>query len=312
MSLTEYGHIPVLLEETIEALRIKPESRLIDCTLGLGGHTEAMLQCLGLKGRILALDRDPDMLARAKDRLKTDPRITFVHGNFADLEIFAAENGFNEVDGILADLGVSSVHFDEASRGFSFQHDGPLDMRFDPKSGRKSAQEIINSESPEQLAWIFQTFGEERFANRIAKKISILRKQKEIQTTRELAEIVRSCVPPTKQKLHPATKVFQALRIYINDELGALTRMLGTIQDILVPGGRVAIISYHSLEDRYIKKNFRDYARHCICPPADPQCTCGARPRFLVVTKKPIIPTVEEINRNPRSRSAKLRVLERL
>jgi 16S rRNA (cytosine1402-N4)-methyltransferase len=304
-------HIPVLLQEVIQYLNPKPGQNYIDATLGFGGHSEAILKKTSPGGRLLGIDQDDEALNSASERLAGfGERFSSKHGNFSELSNLLP--GFPITGGILADIGVSSVQFDEMDRGFSFKG-GPLDMRMD-KSAELSAYEIVNKWSEEKLAKIISEYGEERFSSRIARQITETREQKYIETTDELAEIIANAIPRRfwPRGINPATKTFQAIRIAVNDELGALKRFLPQAVDALEPGARLAIISFHSLEDRIVKDYFRERANPCTCPPQFPKCVCGKVGDIRLITKKPITATDKEIEDNPRSRSAKLRVIEKI
>jgi 16S rRNA (cytosine1402-N4)-methyltransferase len=305
-------HIPVLLAETLDALRVaeRPTGRFVDGTLGAGGHAAAILAAAP-ESRLLGLDRDPSALALARERLAPfGDRVTLRHASYERIgEIVPAWLGADAVDGILLDLGLSSMQVDDPARGFAFMQDGPLDMRFDPSSGGISAAEIVNHWDAEALAGILFRYGEERNSRRIARAILAARP---IDSTRQLAGIVAGAQRGPRQKIHPATRTFQALRIAVNDELGALERVLPRAIGILRPGGRLVVISFHSLEDRIVKQAFKLEATDCICPPRQPVCVCGHVARVRLVTRKPIEAGAAEIAANPRSRSAKLRAVERI
>ena len=278
--------------------------------MGLGGHAAAILGASAPNGRLLGIDLDAEALAIAREQLGGyKQRLTLVHGNFAHLDRLLEVYSISDIDGILFDLGVSSLQFDTSDRGFSFTRSGPLDMRMNPDQSF-SAAEVVNQSSVEELADIFARFGEERWAQRIARKTVQSRKIRPITTTLQLAEIVRRTIPQKsgRSRVHPATRVFQALRIYVNDELENLQSGLDCAVSALKPGGRICVISFHSLEDRIVKQRFRTRSRGCICPPQTPICVCDHKPSLQILTKRPIIPHPEEIRRNPRSRSAKLRV----
>jgi 16S rRNA (cytosine1402-N4)-methyltransferase len=303
-------HIPVLHDAVLAALipSDAPPARVIDGTLGAGGHTHALLS-RGV-GAVLGLDQDPSALEIARECLVDFPdRMTFYRGNYVHMQDAAAGIGWDAVDGILLDIGVSSMQLDRPERGFSFMHDGPLDMRMDTSSGLTAA-DIVNEWTAAQLAEIFYEYGEERHGRALAAAIVAGRPY---HTTGELAATIAERKPAQwKEKIHPATRVFQALRIVVNDELGVLERVIPTAIDLLRPGGRLAIITFHSLEDRVVKRAFKLAATDCVCPPKQPVCTCDHRARVQTVTRKPITADADEIANNPRSRSAKLRVVERL
>ena len=311
-------HIPVLVDEVIQFLQPKSHGFYVDGTVGLGGHAAVILQNSAPSGTLLGIDLDSEALAIAKQRLhEYEERVTLVDGNFAHLDRLPrlyqgseqTETTISPIDGILLDLGVSSLQLDTPTRGFSFTHSGPLDMRMDV-SQSLSARHVVNRHPEDVLATIFTQFGQERWAKRIARRIVHARKRKPISTTYQLAEIVLEAIPPksTGWRIHPATRVFQALRIYINDELKNLHSGIHCAASALKPGGRLCIISFHSLEDRIVKEQFRTLSRDCICPPKTPICVCQHTRTLQTLTKRPIVPTPDEIRRNPRSRSAKLRV----
>lgn len=280
----------------------------MDATVGGGGHARGLLESSSPDGRLLGVDADPMAISLARQSLaEYGERAILVNGNFADLKEIAARHGFCPVDGILMDLGLSSSQLEQAERGFSFQLEGPLDMRFNPKRGRTAA-DLVNTLPEDQLADILRRYGEEPQARRIARAIVAHRP---ICTTTELAEIVQRAVA-RRRRIHPATRAFLGLRIAVNQELEALTRVLPQAVELLAPGGRLAVISFHSLEDRIVKNFFRDQARGCICPPDLPVCVCHHQPVLEVLTKKPLRPSEAEVRRNPRSRSARLRLASRL
>lgn len=300
-------HIPVLLQPVLEALL--PADRIVDGTLGAGGHSGALLAHGA--GEVLGLDADPMALELARTHLaEWGQRVHLQHTSYVHMVDAAQRIGWESVDGILLDLGVSSMQLDQPERGFAFRHDGPLDMRFDPESHLPSAAEIVNTWDEDELADIFYRYGEERRSRQMARKIA---RERPFETTRQLAEVVERVAPRRKSdKIHPATRIFQALRIAVNDELGALERTLPVAIDLLRPGGRLAVISFHSLEDRIAKQTFKQASIDCICPPEVPVCVCGHKATVRLVTRKPTVADAEEIERNPRSRSAKLRVVEKL
>jgi 16S rRNA (cytosine1402-N4)-methyltransferase len=302
------SHTPVLYQEVLAGLRIKPGGRYIDATVGSGGHARGILMASAPDGELLGIDADPTAVALARQQLaEFGKRVILVQGNFAGLEGIALRYGLCPVDGILLDLGFSSMQLEAAGRGFSFQLDGPLDMRFDP-SQTTTAADLVNTLSVEELAGILSRYGEEPQARRIARAIVA---ERPINTTGELAALVERTVG-RRGRIHPATRTFQALRIAVNDELECLAEALPQALRLLAPGGRLVIISFHSLEDRLVKEFFRKQARDCLCPPEAPICTCGHRAALGIVTKKPIRPSAEEVTANPRSRSAKLRIAYRL
>jgi 16S rRNA (cytosine1402-N4)-methyltransferase len=298
----------VLYRETLDVLQPRPAGRTIDATVGAGGHAAGILEATAPDGLLLGLDADPDALDLARARLaRFGARAKLIHANFSNLEAIARREGFDEVDDVLFDLGLSSLQVDDPARGFSFRRDGPLDMRFDPSYG-PSAADIVNTLPERELADLLWRYGEERAARRVARAIVASRP---IERTGQLAGIVARVVCG-RPGLHPATRTFQALRIAVNQELDALERALPQAVNLLRPGGRLAVISFHSLEDRRVKDFFRQESRDCICPPDLPMCTCHHRATLKPVTRRPIEPSADEVNRNPRSRSAKLRVAERL
>jgi 16S rRNA (cytosine1402-N4)-methyltransferase len=306
-------HVPVLLEETLAALAPHPGGRYIDGTLGGGGHAEAILERSSPDGRLLGLDLDSAALERAHARLaRFGDRATLVHASFDSIERVARWEGFAPVDGILLDLGLSSDQMDSAERGFGFRAAGPLDMRFDFRGKAPSARVLVNTLSAPELTDILFRFGEESRARSIARAIVESRARQPIVTTADLAAIVERATGHHRGKTHPATKTFQALRIAVNRELAALEAALPQMVEIMGEGGRLAIISFHSLEDRIVKHYFRDEASTCVCPPGLPVCVCGKKPRVRLVTRHGVRATAEEIERNPRSRSATLRVVEKL
>ena len=305
----ENVHTSVLLAETLELLAPMPEEVFVDATLGLGGHTKALLETEATL-RVIGIDQDAAAMEMAKERLAAfGDRVEFRQGNFADIRRFV-----DKADGILADLGVSSLQFDSESRGFSFRFDAPLDMRMDADSEDETAAEMLERLSEEEIANLIYGYGEERFSRRIARRIVERRKAgSPVKTTKELAELVERSVPrKPKDKIHPATKTFQALRIAVNRELEVLEGFLKDAIDLLKPNGRLAIISFHSLEDRMVKQAFLKASGKCQCPPRIPQCLCGAKREVEILTKKPITAREEELDLNPRSRSAKLRAVRKL
>lgn len=301
-------HTPVLYQQVLTALKPRAAGRYIDGTLGAGGHAVGVLEASRPNGELLGLDRDPAALKIAARRLaEFATRCHLRHASFVDLQEEAARLGWGAVDGILLDLGLSSLQLARPERGFSFQHDGPLDMRFDPGQAL-SADEIVNGWDEAELAEVIRSFGEEPQARRVARWIVAARP---IRSTRRLAEVVG--VGRTRRSaVHPATRVFQALRIAVNGELETLESALPRAVASLAPGGRLAVISFHSLEDRIVKRFVQRESRDCVCPPRQPVCTCGHRATVAIVTRRPIRPEADEVNRNPRARSARLRVVERL
>jgi 16S rRNA (cytosine1402-N4)-methyltransferase len=302
------AHVPVLVGDVVEWLRPRPDARLVDATIGLGGHAAALLDAAP-GAELLGVDRDPAALARAGERLASyGTRAVLRRGRFSDLPAILAAHGWDAVDAILVDLGVSSLQLDDAARGMSFRADAPLDMRMDPDLPR-SAADLVNEMPERELADVLFHFGEERRSRAVARAIV---RARPIATTGALAAVVTRVLGPGRPGHHPATRTFQALRIAVNDELGELDRFLAGAWRLLRPGGRIAVIAYHSLEDRRVKDAFRLWAARCVCPPSAPVCTCGWQPRARVLTRRPIVPAPAEVARNPRSRSARLRVAERL
>ena len=309
----DYGHVPVLLHECLDALAIKPDGIYVDGTLGRAGHSLEIVKRL-TTGRLIGIDRDETAIAAAQERLAAyGDRVTLVHSNFDRIGDILADLHIDGADGMLFDLGVSSPQLDDAERGFSYMADAPLDMRMD-RDQSLTAYEIVNNWPREELKSILYEYGEERCAPQIAAAIERVRTDHPIETTLELVDIIRSAMPPSalREKQHPAKRSFQAIRIAVNDELGELPPMLRAAEKNLKPGGRLAVITFHSLEDRIVKNVFQDAAKGCTCPPSFPVCVCGHKPKIKILTKKPIIATREEVEENPRSRSAKLRVAERV
>ncbi|MGG4131041.1 16S rRNA (cytosine(1402)-N(4))-methyltransferase RsmH [Paenibacillus illinoisensis] len=315
-----FHHITVLKEEATEGLNIKQDGIYVDCTLGGGGHSSVIASKLGPGGRLIALDQDDWALDNAREKLASyADRITLVKTNFRDLEQVLKEldvpmkDGVPQVDGILYDLGVSSPQFDEGERGFSYNHDAPLDMRMD-QDAFLTAKEIVNEWPEEEIARILYRYGEEKFSRRIARVIVEKRSQAVIETTGELVELIKEGIPAAARRTggHPAKRSFQALRIAVNDELGAFEEALHQAVRCLAPGGRVSVITFHSLEDRICKQIFSSYLEKCTCPPDFPLCVCGGKGVLRLVNRKPLIPTDTELAENSRARSAKLRVAEKL
>jgi len=309
-------HIPVMLDEVVGYLAPKPGGRYLDGTLGLAGHSLGLLRASGGQAELVCLDRDEKALALARERLQEFPgRAHTFHTPFSGFEAALEEAGWDSIDGAVLDLGVSSLQLDEAERGFSFMADGPLDMRMDSTSGMDSAKVLVNREHFEELKRIIRDLGGEPLGGKIARAIVRAREQAEITTTSRLAEIVSRAYPPDRRREarnHPATRTFMALRMAVNQEIEELDTFLERIVHYLKPGARVAIISFHSAEDREVKESFRYWAKGCRCPLEQAFCTCDRVPVLRILTKKPQLPTQAEIDRNPRSRSAKLRVAERL
>ncbi|ADG06565.1 16S rRNA (cytosine(1402)-N(4))-methyltransferase RsmH [Kyrpidia tusciae] len=310
-----FRHEPVLLHEVLAILQPRPGGLYVDGTLGGGGHAQAILEAAAPDGRLIGIDQDDEALTASKERLTPyGGRVTTVKGNFRRIkEILWGLGVIEGVDGILLDVGLSSPQVDEAERGFSYRSDAPLDMRMD-LSGTLTARDIVNSWPEGELARVVRDYGEERWAARIAKAIVRRRQRQAIETTGELAELVKEAIPAAARRHgpHPARRTFQALRIAVNDELGALEEGVKGALEVLRPGGRLAVIAFHSLEDRIVKRILAEEARSCICPPEAPVCTCGRRPRVRLIGRRPIVPGPEELARNPRARSAKLRGAERL
>ena len=307
-------HRPVMLEEVISLLEPQRGGLFVDATLGLGGHTEAILgRSAGTN--VIGIDQDTEAIAEARKRLKDfGGRLRIEHANFSEIANVLARFGGLKADGILADLGVSSLQFDSETRGFSFRFDAPLDMRMDRNSDSPTAADLLNTWEEEDIANVIYRFGEERFSRRIARKIVERRESgAPVQTTRELARLVESCVRRSpKDKIHPATRTFQALRIAVNDELEILEKFVSDSVELLRKDGRLAIITFHSLEDRIIKQSFQKLSGKCMCPPRIPQCVCGATRLIEILTRKPLVPSEIEIAENPRARSAKLRACRKL
>ena len=306
----EFTHVPVLLEECIEGLDIKPDGVYVDGTAGGAGHSSAIAARLGENGRLIALDRDPDAVRTASERLSVFPNVTVIHSNYSQMRQVLDEIGVGKVDGVLMDLGVSSYQLDEGSRGFSYHSDAPLDMRMS-KEG-VSAADIVNTYSESKLARIIFEYGEEKFSRRIASNIIAAREKAPIETTLQLADIIRNSVPQkARREKNPCKKTFQAIRIAVNGEFEHLSMGLDEAFYSLKPCGRLAVITFHSLEDRLVKKKFAEWCKGCICPPDFPQCVCGRKPQGKLVNRKPIEAKEKELERNNRSRSAKLRIIER-
>ena len=306
-----FSHEPVLFQETIDSLAIRPDGLYIDGTAGGGGHSEAILRRL-TTGRLLSIDQDPDAVAAATARLSKYPGSTVVRGNFAAMAELAAAQGISRVDGILLDVGVSSYQLDTPERGFSYHHDAPLDMRMSQEG--PTAADLVNTLSQQELAQIIFRYGEDKSANRIAAGIVKAREDKPIRTTGELAEIIKESVPAAVRRAegHPARRTFQALRIAVNGELDRLTEGLEAGFELLKPGGRFSVITFHSLEDRIVKQTMASWCTGCICPKDFPVCVCGRKPRAQLIYKKGLTPSEEELARNPRARSARLRTAEKL
>jgi 16S rRNA (cytosine1402-N4)-methyltransferase len=309
-----FSHLPVLPEEVLALLDPAPGGIYLDGTVGGGGHARLILEASVPDGRLIGLDRDPSALRKAAEVLAPfGDRVVLRHRNFSEAAGVLSELGISGLDGMLLDLGVSSHQLDEASRGFSFRGEAPLDMRMDPTSG-PTAADLVNTAAAEELARIFREFGEERWAGRIARRIVQVRQQHPLTTTRQLAELVRDAVPGGKApaRIHPATRVFQALRIQVNQELEHISRGIAEAIDLLNPGGRLVVISFHSLEDRIVKRFFQEEAKGCICPPRLPTCVCNHRPSLELLTRKGVRASDAEVEANPRARSAVLRAVRRI
>lgn len=311
--MSEFHHVSVLLQECLDGLAIKPDGIYVDGTLGGAGHSSRIAERL-TTGRLIGIDRDPVALKAAGERL--DPykdRITLVHSNFCEIAQVLQDLNVSGVDGILLDLGVSSPQLDDAERGFSYMADAPLDMRMNGTDAL-TAREVVNSWPQEELRRILYTYGEERYAPQIAAAICRRREEMPIETTLELVDVIRSAMPAAalREKQHPAKRSFQAIRIAVNDELGSVEKVMRDAIPLLKPGGRMAVITFHSLEDRIVKTAMADAAKGCTCPPSFPVCVCGKKPQVKLVSRKPITAGDAELTENPRSRSAKLRVCEKL
>ena len=302
-----------MLWECIEGLNIKPDGIYLDGTLGGAGHSREIAKRL-TTGRLIGVDRDTVALEAAGERLKEfGDRVTLVHNNFENISQILDSLGLDRIDGMLFDLGVSSPQLDDGARGFSYMADAPLDMRMN-REDSLTAYDVVNTWSREELRRIFFNYGEERYSPLIAAAIERRRQQAPIQTTLELTDVIKSAMPPQalREKQHPAKRVFQAIRIAVNDELGAVERMMAAAPDRLNPGGRLCVISFHSLEDRIVKNGMQEAAKGCTCPPQFPVCVCGNKPKVRIISRKPVVSGEEELERNPRARSAKLRIAERI
>lgn len=311
--MSEFHHVSVLLEECLEALDIKPDGIYVDGTLGGAGHSSRIAAQL-TTGRLIGIDRDPVALQAAGKRLEPyKNNITLVHSNFCQIAQVLREQNISGVDGILLDLGVSSPQLDDAQRGFSYMADAPLDMRMNGQDAL-TAKQVVNTWPREELRRILYTYGEERYAPQIASAICRRREEKTIETTLELVDVIRSAMPPAalREKQHPAKRSFQAIRIAVNDELGSVETVMADAIPLLNPGGRLAVITFHSLEDRIVKTAMAEAAKGCTCPPSFPVCVCGKKPQVKLISRKPITASDEELEQNPRSRSAKLRVCEKV
>ena len=310
---TEFSHVPVMLQPCIDALNIKPDGIYVDGTLGRAGHSREIARRL-TSGRLICIDRDQAALDAAPARLEgLMDRVTLVHGNFEDLAAILDNLNIPAVDGMLFDLGVSSPQLDDASRGFSYMQDAPLDMRMD-QTKELDAYQVVNTWAEEELKRILWLYGEERYSGPIARNIVNKRSEKPIETTLELVDIIKGAMPAAalREKQHPAKRSFQAIRIAVNDELGAVEKMVADSVPRLNVGGRLAVISFHSLEDRIVKTGMAEFAKGCTCPPDFPVCVCGKKPKIKLTPRKPIVADAKELEINPRARSAKLRVAEKL
>ena len=311
--MTEFHHVSVLLDECLEGLNIKPDGTYVDGTLGGAGHSSQIAKRL-TTGHHIGIDRDPVALKAAGERLAPfGDKVTLVHSNFCEIKQVLEDLEIEGVDGILLDLGVSSPQLDDGSRGFSYMADAPLDMRMNSED-TMSAYDVVNTWSQDELKRILYDYGEERYAPRIAAAICARRAEKPIETTLELVDVIRSAMPAQalREKQHPAKRSFQAIRIAVNDELGSVEKVMRDAIPCLNKGGRLAVITFHSLEDRIVKNAMADAAKGCTCPPNFPVCVCGKKPKVKLVTRKPIVSGDEELERNPRARSAKLRICEKL
>lgn len=309
----EFKHISVLLNESVDALNIKKDGIYADGTLGGGGHSEKILERLSNGGLLIGIDQDAEAICAAKKRLEKFTNVIYENTNFKNIKDILIRNSIENIDGAVLDLGVSSYQLDNADRGFSYIADSRLDMRMD-LSSELDAYKVVNTYSEENLAKIFFEYGEEKFSRRIAAEIVKTRGEKPIETTLELSELVKKCIPQrtVKKGSHPAKRVFQAIRIEVNGELAILEGALNDFFDVLKPGGRLAVISFHSLEDRIVKNTFASLAKGCVCPKDFPVCVCGKKPRGKIITRKAVVPSDDEIDRNKRSKSSKLRVIEKL
>ncbi|MBR8658109.1 16S rRNA (cytosine(1402)-N(4))-methyltransferase RsmH [Brevibacillus sp. NL20B1] len=309
-----FHHVTVLREEAVDGLNIRPDGVYVDCTLGGAGHSSLIASRLGAGGRLIAIDQDDWALDNARERLAPYMnKVTLVKSNFRRIRDIASDLGLDGVDGVLFDLGVSSPQLDEGERGFSYNADAPLDMRMD-QDAPLSAYDIVNGWDEEELARIIWEYGEEKFSRRIARQIVQRRRHAPVRTTGELVELIKEAIPAAARRSgpHPAKRTFQAIRIAVNDELDAFREAVVDAIDLLRPQGRVSVITFHSLEDRICKQVFQDFAKGCTCPPSFPVCTCGNQASVKIITRKPILPSEAELTANPRARSAKLRVAEKL
>lgn len=311
--IMEFKHISVLLNESVDALMINPDGIYVDGTMGGGGHSEKIVQKLSTKGTLIGIDRDTEALTASRTRLSEYNNIIYVHNNYKNIKDILAEQGIDHIDGAVLDLGVSSYQLDCKERGFSYMEDAPLDMRMNRQAGI-TAYDVVNTYSEDELTRIFFSYGEEKFSKKVARIICERRENKPIETTLELVDIIKAAIPEKfRQKgSHPAKRVFQAIRIEVNGELADLKGAVDDFFDVLSPGGRLSIITFHSLEDRIVKNAFNEYKQGCTCPKDFPICVCGNKPRGKVITKKPVLPSEEECDFNSRSKSAKLRIAEKL
>lgn len=312
--MSEFHHVPIMLEPVLELLKPERGGIFVDGTLGGGGHAEAVLERLPKGSRLIGIDRDGAAIKAATERLlRFGDAFMAIRGNFFDMKHLLASVGITRIDGALMDLGVSSHQLDTPERGFSYHEEAPLDMRMDERAAL-SAYDVVNSYSVEDLARVIRDYGEERFSFRVANRIVKERATKPIETTTELAEIIKAAIPAANRREgpHPARRTFQALRIEVNGELNGLTEALDSAESLLAPGGRMAVITFHSLEDRIVKQAFKRYENPCVCDPRAPICTCGKKPTSKILTRKPIVADEQELEQNPRSRSAKLRGIEKL
>lgn len=311
MQIENFNHIPVLLNECLEGLNINPNGIYVDGTLGGAGHSSEIVKRISKDGLLIGIDRDEEAICVAKERLREFSNVKFVHDNHDNIKEILSQLEIPAVDGILLDLGVSSYQLDERNRGFSYMQESELDMRMD-KSSKLTAKEVVNSYTEENLANIIYEYGEEKFSRRIAKNICEYRKNKQIETTFELVSIIEKSVPRNKKEGHPAKRTFQAIRIEVNDEIKPLYNTVLDSIDVLNPGGRLCIITFHSLEDRAVKNAFVQAEGRCTCPPGLPYCVCGYKSLGKIITRKPILPTEQEMQINTRSKSAKLRIFEKI
>ena len=309
----DFKHISVLLEESVENLNITKDGTYVDCTLGGGGHSEKILTQLSHAGRLIGIDRDEEAIAAARKRLEQYPNTVYVHDNFHNIKNILSSLDIEYADGIIADLGVSSYQLDNRERGFSYMEDARLDMRMD-STAELDAYQVVNTYSEERLADIIFQYGEEKFSRKIARLICERRKEAPLETTLELVDIIKRAIPEKfRQKgSHPAKRTFQAIRIEVNGELEPLGQAVEDMFECLRPGGRLSIITFHSLEDRIVKTKYQELATGCTCPPQFPVCVCGKTPRGKIITRKPILPTEDECEYNKRSKSAKLRIIEKI